>query len=148
MPVSSSSRSGDTGGETHINATDTSPQDRREIERIGMEHARHYEEGKGHTVEDVSTENLGYDLHSTTPKGEIRYIEVKARAERAPVVLTSNEWSVAEQLENDYFLYVVLDAATQPDLYIIRNPADVVSPIRDIRYQVPLSEITEHGIRV
>ena len=144
----SSSRSGDTGGETHIDATDTSPQDRREIERIGMEHARHYEEGKGHTVEDVSTENLGYDLHSTTPKGEIRYIEVKARAERAPVVLTSNEWSVAEQLENDYFLYVVLDAATQPDLYIIRNPADVVSPIRDIRYQVPLSEITEHGIRV
>ena len=144
----SSSRSGDTGGETHIDATDTSPQDRREIERIGMEHARHYEEGKGHTVEDVSTENLGYDLRSTTPKGEIRYIEVKARAERAPVVLTSNEWSVAEQLENDYFLYVVLDAATQPDLYIIRNPADVVSPIRDIRYQVPLSEITEHGIRV
>ena len=135
----SSSRSGDNGEETHT---------REEIERIGMACARRHEEEQGCMVEDVSAENCGYDLRSTAPGNEIRCIEVKARADRAPVVLTFNEWSVAEQLENDYFLYVVLDAATQPDLYIIRNPADVVSPIQDIRYQVPLSEITEHGIRV
>ena len=129
--------------------TYTSPQARREIERIGMEHARHYEEGKGHTVEDVSTENLGYDLRSTTPKGEIRYIEVKARAERALVVLTSNEWDTAERLKDGYFLYIVLNAKTQPERYIIQNPADKVAVDEryDVRYQVPLSEITEHGIR-
>ena len=143
----SSSRSGDTGGETHIDATDTSPQDRREIERIGMEHARRYEEGQGCTVEDVSTENLGFDLRSTTPKGEIRCIEVKARAERALVVLTSNEWDTAERLKDGYFLYVVLNAKTQPERYIIRNPTDKVAVDEryDVRYQVPLSEITEHG---
>ena len=127
--------------------TYTSPHARKEIERIGMEHARHYEEGKGHTVEDVSTENLGYDLRSITPKGEIRYIEVKARAERALVVLTSNEWDTAERLKDGYFLYVVLNAKTQPERYIIQNPTDKVAVDEryDVRYQVPLSEITEHG---
>ena len=141
----SSSRSGDTGGGTHIEATDTSPHARKEIENIGMEHARRHEEERGRTVEDVSAENLGFDLRSTTSDGEIRCIEVKARAESAPVALTSNEWNTAKQLKDDYFLYVVLNAATQPELYIIQNPTDVVSPVQDVRYQVPLSEITEHG---
>ena len=143
----SSSRSGDTGRETHIEATDTSPHARKEIENIGMEHARRHEEEEGCTVEDVSAENLGYDLRSTTPDDEIRCIEVKARDKRALVVLTSNEWETAQRLKDRYFLYVVLNAATQPELYIIRNPADkvVVDERYDVRYQVPLSEITEHG---
>lgn len=115
-----------------------------------MERARRYEEERGRTVEDVSAENLGYDLRSTAPGNKIRYIEVKARDARALVVLTSNEWSVAEWLKDDYFLYVVLNASTQPELYIIQNPADVVRTEErvDIRYQVPLSEIMEHGIPV
>ena len=132
--------------DTHMEATDTSPHARKKIERIGMEHARHYEEERGCIVEDVSAEKCGYDLRSTAQGNKIRYIEVKARADYAPVVLTSNEWSVADRLEDDYFLYVVLNAATQPELYIIQNPADAVSPVPYVTmYQVPISEITEHG---
>ena len=129
---------------------DTSPHAKKEIERIGMEYARRYEEEQGHTVEDVSAGNLGFDLRSTAPNGEIRCIEVKARSERALVVLTSNEWDTAEQLKDAYFLYVVLNATTQPELYIIQNPADKVAVDEryDVRYQVPLLEITEHGILV
>ena len=143
----SSGSSDGTEDNTHMEETGTSSQARKEIERIGMEHARHYEEEQGYTVEDVSTENLGYDLRSTTPNGEIRCIEVKARAERALVVLTSNEWSIAKELKDDYFLYIVLNAATQPERYIIQNPTDKVAVDEryDVRYQVPLSEITEHG---
>ncbi|MDE0324990.1 MAG: DUF3883 domain-containing protein [Candidatus Poribacteria bacterium] len=146
----SSNRSRDMEDDAHMEETDASPQARKEIERIGMEHALRYEEEQGHTVEDVSAENLGYDLRSTTPKGEIRYIEVKARAERALVVLTSNEWDTAERLKDSYFLYVVLNAKTQPEPYIIQNPADKVAVDEryDVRYQVPFSEITEHGILV
>lgn len=132
----------------HMEATDTSPHARKEIERIGMEHARHYEEERGCIVEDVSAEKCGYDLRSTAQGNKIRCIEVKARADYAPVVLTSNEWATAEKLKDDYFLYVVLNAATQPELYIIQNPAEVISEQVDVRYQVPLSEITEHGILV
>lgn len=146
----SSSRSGNTGGETHIEATDTSPRVRKEVEHAGMKHAHHYEKKEGRTPEDVSSENLGYDIYSTSPDGKNRCIEVKARDNYVSVVLTSNEWSVAKQLKDNYFLYVVLNARTQPELYIIQNPADVVRTEEriDIRYQVPLSEITEHGIPV
>ena len=139
--------SGGREDDTHMDETDTSPHARKEIELIGMEHARRYEEERGCTVEDVSTENLGFDLRSTTPNGEVRCIEVKARAERALVVLTSNEWQTAERLKDSYFLYVVLNATTQPERYIIRNPTDKVAVDEryDVRYQVPFSEITEHG---
>ena len=138
---------GDTDREVQAEETETSSQARKEIEHIGMEHARRYEESQGCTVEDVSTENLGFDLRSTTSDGEIRYIEVKARAERALVVLTSNEWHTAEQLKDDYFLYIVLNAVTQPELYIIQNPADAINAVEqvDVRYQIPLLEITERG---
>ena len=140
-------QSSSTQSESRPEETSASPHARKEIERLGMEHARSYEEEQGYTVEDVSTENLGFDLRSTTPDGEIRCIEVKARAERALVVLTSNEWGTAEQLKDGYFLYVVLNAITQPELYIIQNPADTINAEEqvDVRYQVPLSEITEHG---
>ena len=120
-----------------------------EIEQIGMKHATCYEEAQGYIVTDVSAENLGFDLRSKTPDGKVRYIEVKARADRAPIVLTSNEWFRAKQLKNDYFLYIVLNAATtQPESYILQNPAKQISAVRqitEVRYQVPLSEITKHS---
>ena len=133
--------------DTHIDETDTSSHVRREVEHAGMKHAHHYEKKEGRTPEDVSSKNLGYDIYSTSPDDKNRCIEVKARDNYASVVLTSNEWSVAKQLKDNYFLYVVLNARTQPELYIIQNPADVVRTEErvDIRYQVPLSEITEHG---
>jgi len=133
---------------TDTNEIDTPLHDRLEIERIGMEHATCYEKARGCIVEDVSAENLGFDLRSKTPDGQIRCIEVKARADRAPVVLTSNEWFRAKQLKEDYFLYVVLNAATQPEPYIIQNPAEQISAVRqvtEVRYQIPLSEITQNG---
>ncbi|MCY3553116.1 MAG: helicase-related protein [Candidatus Poribacteria bacterium] len=130
---------------TQVDDTDTQPYNKSEIERIGMESATRHEEKQGHIVEDISAENLGFDLRSKTPDGKVRCIEVKARADRAPVTLTSNEWFRAKQLKDDYFLYVVLNVATQPELYIIRNPANQITDIiqvKEVRYQVPLSEIT------
>ena len=119
-----------------------------EIERIGMEEATRYEEEQGNTVEDVSAENLGFDLRSTTSDGAVRCIEVKARAGRAPVVLTRNEWHKARQLKDAYYLYVVFDAATEPELHRIQNPAARLSnvmPIKEVRYQVSVSEIVGNG---
>ena len=125
--------------------SDAPTHNKSEIEQIGMTYATHHEEAQGCKVTDVSAENLGFDLRSKTPDGKIRCIEVKARSDRANVILTSNEWFRAKQLKDDYFLYVVLNAATQPELYIIRNPANQITDItqvKEVRYQVPLSEIT------
>ena len=116
-----------------------------EIEDIGMAHATEYEQARGAVVEDVASENLGFDLRSQGADGTVRCIEVKARSEHAPVVLTANEWFRAKQLKESYFLYVILNAATEPELHIIQDPANRVRAVRqvtEVRYQIPLSEVT------
>ncbi len=101
----------------------------RDIERIGMEMAMAYEKERGRVPEDVSALNLGYDIRSTASDGSCRYIEVKARAGEGAIALTPNEWFMARRMGDDYWLYVVENAATDnPQLHTIQNPAARYSP--------------------
>lgn len=118
------------------------------IEQIGMQLARQYEERHGRQPEDVSAQNLGFDLRSSSPdQKEVRYIEVKARADEGGVLLTRNEWFKASQLGDTFYLYVVLRAASDPQLYIIRNPAARLKPdtLVDVRYHVDPNSIFTHA---
>ena len=90
------------------------------------------------TPEEVSLENLGYDIRSTLAE-TFRYIEVKARAASGVVALTPNEWLMAHRLGGEYWLYVVENAATQPQLHRIQNPAAKLKPnevVEIVRYVV------------
>ena len=110
-----------------------------EVEAIGMEVALRYEREAGWTPEDVSRENLGYDIRSVSPEGAVRYIEVKARAATGPVALTPNEWVMAQRLGEDYWLYIVEHAATRPVLHRVQNPAAKLAPkevVDVVRYVV------------
>ena len=110
-----------------------------EVEAVGMEVALRYERERGRVPEDVSRENRGYDIRSTAPDGSVRYIEVKARARTGAVSLTPNEWLMARRLGDDYWLYVVEHAATEPVLYRIQNPAAKLKPhevVEVVRYVV------------
>jgi SNF2 family DNA or RNA helicase len=112
-----------------------------EIEKIGMEIAMQYERQQGRIPEDVSDLNLGYDIRSRN--GETRYIEVKARATTGDVALTPNEWFKAKRFKENYWLYVVENAAINPTLYIINNPAEkleVVEKVEAVRFIVPVNE--------
>jgi hypothetical protein len=62
-----------------------------EVERLGMEVVMEFERDAGRTPEDVSKENLGFDIRSKSADGKSRYIEVKARAHVGAVALTQNE---------------------------------------------------------
>ena len=113
-----------------------------EIERIGMEIAMEYERLHGREPEDVSAEDLGFDIRSRG-EGEIRYIEVKARAGTGEIVLTPNEWMKAKRFKEQYWLYVVENAATSPVLYIINNPAENLRPrekVEVVRFIIPVDE--------
>jgi len=119
-----------------------------EIERIGMKVASEYEIRNGRTPEDVSAENLGFDIRSKGPGGQVRYIEVKTRAGKGPVALTQNEWFKAQRFGDDFYLYAVMNAATKPQLYIVQNPAKSLKPeekIEVVRYVVPFQEIVAKG---
>jgi superfamily II DNA or RNA helicase len=100
----------------------------KEVEQLGMNIAMEYERSHGRTPEDVSFQDLGYDIRSRDDKGNYRYIEVKARAREGAVALTPNEWLMAQRLKEEYWLYVVVNAASNPELYLIQNPTAKLEP--------------------
>ncbi len=99
-----------------------------ELEAIGLQVAMSYEKQQGRIPVDVSQQRLGYDIKSKAPDGSVRYIEVKTRARTGSVALTEHEWLKARQLGDAYWLYVVENAATQPQLWLINNPAAKLEP--------------------
>jgi len=111
----------------------------KEIELVGMRVAMDFEKKQGRLPEDVSDRNLGYDIFSSG-ENEFRYIEVKARAEEGNVLLTPNEWLMAQRLGNEYWLYIITKASSgNPELYTIVNPASKLEPnqvIDVVRYVV------------
>jgi len=120
-----------------------------DIEKIGMDVTMQYERQQGWRPEDVSKENLGFDVRSTSPDGHKRYIEVKARAEVGPVALTQNEWFKAKRFQDEFYLYAVLNASKTPTLYRVQNPAALLKPEEqvEVRYLVSVNEITSKGER-
>jgi hypothetical protein len=109
-------------------AADESMRSDPEMEAIGMQVAMQYEREHGREPEDVSSENLGHDIRSTTPSGQVRCIEVKARATTGAIVLTLNEWLVAQGLRDEDWLYIFENPRTAPRLHTIENPAAKLQP--------------------
>lgn len=115
------------------------------IEAAGMRIAMKHERDAGRAPVDVSKDNLGFDIKSTDPAGNTRYIEVKARAGVGSVALTTNEWYQASQMGNVYYLYVVWNAQSlDARPLIIQNPAHSLKASREVvRYFVRPEEIRD-----
>lgn len=101
-----------------------------EIEKIAVRAVIAYEEARGWQVQSVESENRGFDLISRrshpddpTTAVEIRFIEVKGRAKVGEVALSTHEYKTAERLRLDYWLYVVFNCSTQPEVHPIQDPA-------------------------
>ena len=78
---------------------------RSRIERLAMEAVMAAERALGNEPEDVAAEKCGWDITSRTPDHDLRFIEVKGRAEGADTVTISrNE---------------ILTGFNQPDRYIL-----------------------------
>jgi SNF2 family DNA or RNA helicase len=129
-----------------------------EIEKIAVNAVIEYEESCGWKVESVEAENRGFDLISrklhpedTQTAIEVRFIEVKGRSHIGEVALTTNEFKTADRLKDDYWLYVVFNCATEPEIHLIKNPSRLGwKPIVKVEhYHVGANEIlkseSEHG---
>jgi len=96
-----------------------------ETEATAMRVAMEYERAAGRAVADVHEKDLGYDLTSLdTRSGELRLIEVKGlAASDGTIILTPNEYRVAEDRRDCYWLYVVTDcASSRPRLHAHKDP--------------------------
>jgi len=109
------------------------------VEAAAMAAAMDHERARGWTPEDVCQEGRGYDVLSRGPDGAVRYIEVKGRAGVGAVELSANEWLKAEQLGEAYWLYIVTEALTAPDVHPVRDPAHRLpgeEVVPQVRYRV------------
>ena len=97
-----------------------------ETEITAMQVVMEYETAQGRHVYDVHEKNLGYDVTSIDlQSGELRLIEVKGlAAPTGSILLTPNERRVAEDRPDCFWLYVVTNCASTPELQEpIRDPA-------------------------
>lgn len=114
-----------------------------EVEAIAMLTAIDYEKANGRTTEDVSKDNVGYDLKSIDAEGQKRYIEVKGRAGTDGVMLSENEMNRLAQLGTKAWLYIVTNCKSNPQLNIINNPANRMNfeqKTKGIQFYLPLEE--------
>jgi len=94
-----------------------------EVEAVAMNHVMEYESRMGRKAEDLSKDNVGYDIRSIAPDGTKRYIEVKGRAATDGVMLSENEMNRLAQLGTKAWLYIVTNCSSTPVLNIINDPA-------------------------
>jgi len=97
-----------------------------ETEATAMQIVIEHEKSKDRQVYDVHEKNLGYDITSLDVKtGELRLIEIKGLGAKAgTVLLTPNERRVAEDRRDCYWLYVVTNCNSKPELQEpIKDPA-------------------------
>jgi hypothetical protein len=102
-----------------------------------------YEKANGRTPEDVSKDNVGYDLKSIDAEGQKRYIEVKGRAGTDGVMLSENEMNRLAQLGTKAWLYIVTNCKSNPQLNIINDPANRMQfeqKTKGIQFYLPLEE--------
>lgn len=77
----------------------------------------------GNEAHDVSTQNLGYDVESTTPTGEKRYIEVKSVSKSdGNFSLTNNEYTAAHQYGDAYYICLLHHGDEKSKAIYIQNP--------------------------
>lgn len=102
----------------------------KEIEKKAIQAVIAYEEARGWKVQSVEQENRGFDLisrriHPEDPQTaiEARFIEVKGRSGVGEIALSANEYKTADRLKKDYWLYVVYNCSSKPEMHLIQDPA-------------------------
>lgn len=75
-------------------------------------------------MRDSGNSSAGPMTGGRPPQGRFSWSgEAKGRAGIGEIALTSNEYDTARRLRNDYWLYVVFNCTSTPELHIIQDPA-------------------------
>ncbi|MFD5565024.1 helicase-related protein [Kitasatospora griseola] len=119
--------------------------------------AMEFERTAGWTPEYVGDlrDGSGFDIRSTRTlsdgSSEVRRIEVKGRgASTGDVGLYRTEWYAAQRWSAGFWLYVVYDATTAPNLMRVQDPYHTLPNVAAIRqitgYRVPGASIRAHAV--
>lgn len=105
--------------------------------RGAEEQVKHIFMAQGWIANDVSRQNLGYDIECADKDGKKIFVEVKLIASPSqPFTLTSNEEAVARQKGDSYYLAIVQQLGDFLDVCFIANPVDKLELVRSCRQWV------------
>ena len=104
-------------------APDSGLREDQDIAEIGMREAIAYEQRMGRLPEKMSRSKTSAMTSAPPTSRCCAPIEVKARSRTGVGALTPNEWLMAHRLGDEYWLYVVENAATAPNLHRVQNPS-------------------------
>ncbi len=83
---------------------------------------------QGFRLEDVSLQNLGYDLEGYDPNGNKIYIEVKSITNAGQRFrVTNNEFGVAQIKQDSYYIAVVMQEGDEFHIAMIKNPTNTLN---------------------
>jgi len=100
----------------------------------------------GYVVDDRQTAGVGYDLFAHHPQtGEQRLVEVKGLLNGLEAIwLEQHEWAQAQQRGEDYWLYLVTNCSTVPQVVLrAQDPAGrlAAGPRRIERFRIRVTEL-------
>lgn len=104
----------------------------RKAEEFFMEHFKINQAPVPGIIEDTRDNGCGYDFK--IKDGNTEYlIELKGLAlASGGVLLTDKKWKTTKTTGENYFLVVVKNLKEIPNIQIIRNPASVLNPKKNI----------------
>ena len=92
---------------------------------------------QGWSLEDVSRQNLGYDLVGTRPEGSPVFVEVKSIVTPGQsILITSNEEATARLQGSAYVIAIVREIAEGLELALLADPVGSLSLARQCRQWV------------
>ena len=121
--------------------------DNTAVETAAMRVAMEYERGHGRVPLDVSKTGVGYDVRSEGGDGQVRYIEVKGHASTGDVTLYYTEWQMAHRMGEEFFIYDIDHALTNPQLRIVQDPVGKgIEPVeRVVEYLINSGQLQAAG---
>jgi len=82
-------------------------------------------------LEDTRDLGCGYDFKIVKTNGLAQYVEVKGLAsESGGITMTNKEWVVARAQGKQYYIFLVRNIDTRPQVQIIPNPSQCFEPVR------------------
>ena len=117
--------------------------DNTTVEMAAMRSAMEFETAQGRRPKDVSKTGVGCDIRSESPDGAVRYIEVKGHAATGSVTLYYTEWQMAHRMRDEFFIYEVDHALTEPKLWITQDPVGkgIQATERVVEYHIDSEEL-------
>jgi hypothetical protein len=122
------------------------PTTRATVELAAMRVVAEHYIARGWTVDNVSSQNLGWDLTCSCEDGLVERVEVKGVSGATPAILLTRNEARAAREELRWRLAVVTRALTAPEVRIVTG-SEAMAASAPFMYQVALDHATGKGHR-